>query len=286
MPGQLYVVATPIGNLEDLTLRAIQVLKDVDIIAAEDTRRARQLLNHLNIGKKQLISYYDQVEAQKSSQLVANLLNEHQSMALISDAGTPCISDPGFRLVAAARAAGVSVVPIPGVSALTTLVSVAGLPSDRFTFVGFLPTKDKALRAEMQSWSALQGCVIFYESPRRLTETLTILNEIFPAAQVSVGRELTKLHEEIVTRPVAAMLQWSQGPDASKGEAVVMVELPAQSDAVIIDWDALTTQARTFFSHGGSVKDAVQIWKATGLARSELYDFMLKVKKDIDHERE
>ena len=219
----LYIVATPIGNLDDMTVRAQRVLESVDLIAAEDTRRAKQLLSHLGIGKKELISYYDHVEQEKAPKLVDRMLDEGISLALISDAGTPCISDPGYRLVAEAHRREVTVVPIPGASALGALVSASGLPSSRFTFVGFLPAKDGALESEIQSWNQAFGAIVFYESTRRLKKSLSVIQRFHPEAQIAVGREMTKLHEEITLFPIAEAIDWCQSHENMKGEAAVMV---------------------------------------------------------------
>ena len=152
----IFIVATPIGNLDDLTPRALATLRNVDIIAAEDTRNTRKLLTHFNIQGKELVSYHDHVEDTRSEQLVERLLRDGLSLALVSDAGTPCVADPGYRLVRHAKQNGIKVHPVPGASALTSLVSASGLPSDRVLFVGFLPVKESDIRREIQSWSVAQ----------------------------------------------------------------------------------------------------------------------------------
>ncbi|MGH7770309.1 MAG: 16S rRNA (cytidine(1402)-2'-O)-methyltransferase [Candidatus Binatia bacterium] len=196
MVGTLYIVATPIGNLEDITLRAIRVLKEVDLIAAEDTRHTRKLLAHYGIATR-LESYYDEVEAEKAAFLVKQLKNG-KNVALVSDAGTPTLADPGFRLVREAVSAGVSAVPVPGPSALPAVLSVSGLPTDRFVFEGFLPAKKRERRNRLQSLRRDERTLVFYEAPHRLRETLSDILELFGDRQMAFGREVTKIHEEFV----------------------------------------------------------------------------------------
>lgn len=194
--GTLYVVATPIGNLADITYRAVEIFKSVDFIACEDTRHSKILLSHYQIGKP-LISYHQHSQIGKID-LIVNRLKGGESAALISDAGTPGISDPGGVLVAAAAQAGISVVPIPGPTALTALVSVLGLNADEFTFLGFLPKK-KGRQTLLKSLVGSKRPVIFYESPMRFEKTMLELGEYFDkSVQVVIGRELTKIHEEII----------------------------------------------------------------------------------------
>jgi 16S rRNA (cytidine1402-2'-O)-methyltransferase len=196
MPGILYIVATPIGNLEDITLRAVRILKEVDLIAAEDTRHTKNLLAYYNIATR-LTSYYDEVEGEKSVQLVKEL-ERGKNIALVSDAGTPTLSDPGFRLVQAAIGAGAAVVPVPGASALLAVVSASGLPTDRFAFEGFLPAKRRERREKLQALAAETRTLAFYEAPHRIRETLADMLELFGDRAVVVGREVTKVHEEFI----------------------------------------------------------------------------------------
>jgi len=194
--GTLYIVATPIGNLEDVTLRAIRVLKEVDLIAAEDTRHTRKLLAHYGIATR-LDSYYDEVEAEKAALLVKQL-KSGKNIALVSDAGTPTLSDPGFRLVREAILAAIPVVPVPGPSALVAVLSVSGLPTDRFVFEGFLPEKRRGRRNRLQRLRQEERSMVFYEAPHRLRETLEDMLELFGDREMAFGREVTKLHEEFV----------------------------------------------------------------------------------------
>ena len=201
--GVLYVVATPIGNLEDVSERALRVLREVDRIAAEDTRRTGKLLAHYGIDKP-LTSYHDAAERRKAPELVAEL-SSGKSLALVSDAGTPLISDPGYRLVRAALDAGVSVVPIPGASALTALLSVAGFATDRFVFEGFLPQREGRRRRRLEALRGEPRTVVFYESPHHVERTLAEIEQILGDRPIVVGRELTKLFEEIQRGTVSSV---------------------------------------------------------------------------------
>ncbi len=194
--GTLFVVATPIGNLEDVTLRALRVLKEVDLVACEDTRRTRGLLTHHGIHVP-VTSYFEHNKLRKGETLV-RALREGKSVALVTDAGTPGISDPGFLLVRQARAAGILVVPVPGPSAVVAALSAAGVPADRFVFDGFLPVKPGRRRHRLEALRDLQTTIVCYESPYRLLACLEAIGEVFGEAEVVVARELTKQFEEIV----------------------------------------------------------------------------------------
>ncbi|MGH7771886.1 MAG: 16S rRNA (cytidine(1402)-2'-O)-methyltransferase [Candidatus Binatia bacterium] len=196
MFGTLYIVATPIGNLEDITLRALRILKEVDLIAAEDTRHTKTLLSTYNI-RTSLTSYHDHNEKTKAHALVARL-KQGENVALVSDAGTPTLSDPGFRLVQEAIQQGISVVPVPGPSALTAVLSVSGLPTDHFVFEGFLPPKKKERREKLSRLLEETRTLVFFEAPHRLKESLEDLLEILGDREVTVGREVTKLYEEFL----------------------------------------------------------------------------------------
>lgn len=196
MPGTLYITATPIGNLEDITYRAVRTLREVDRIACEDTRHSRKLLNHFAI-EKPLVSLHDHNEEGRTEELLRRL-GEGESIALISDAGTPLISDPGFRLVRAAAAAGIRIVPIPGASAAIAALCVSGLPTDAFHFGGFLPVKKMQRRKLLEGLRGDETTHIYYEAPHRIRETLDDIHEALGDRPVVVARELTKLHEEIL----------------------------------------------------------------------------------------
>jgi len=224
MDGLLYVVATPIGNLDDISRRACQVLSDVDLIACEDTRHSRVLLSHLGIDNR-LVAYHDHNEAEAVPRLL-RLLVEGQSIALVSDAGTPLISDPGFRLVRAAREQGLRVVPIPGPSALIAALSVSGLPSDRFLFLGFPPRGGDERRRWLAELAREPGTLICYESGRRAVATLGDLAEALGAGRRAViARELTKRFETILDDDLAGLQQRvAADPDQQLGELVLLIE--------------------------------------------------------------
>lgn len=226
MPGILYVVATPIGNLEDVTLRALRILREVSLVAAEDTRRTSKLLQHYSISTP-TTSLHEHNEHVKTPRLVAQL-KSGQSVAVVSDAGTPAISDPGARLVAAAHAAGIPVLPIPGASAVTAAVSAAGLEDGRFIFGGFPPDRSKA-RKEWFEWLWAQSVpVVFFEAPHRIERTLATLGEVAPTRRLAIGRELTKAHEEYGIRPI---LDWVRTPPNRKGELVLVLFPPEPAAA-------------------------------------------------------
>lgn len=222
--ASLYIVATPIGNLSDMSARAIEVLKEVAVIAAEDTRHSGHLLQHFSINTP-MISVHEHNEQQRCETILVRL-QKGESVALISDAGTPLISDPGYRLVSYMREHGMNVVPVPGSCALIAALSASGLPSDRFAFEGFLPPKQGARKQVLENLANESRTLIFYESPRRLQASLTDMLEIFgEQRQVCLAREITKLHETITTQALADLLAWvSSDHYQQKGECVVLVE--------------------------------------------------------------
>lgn len=237
----LYIVPTPIGNLSDITLRAIEVLKSVDCIAAEDTRHSGILLQHLD-AKAPMIALHDHNEQQRASVLIEKI-KQGQSVALISDAGTPLISDPGYHLVKLCRDAGVKVVPLPGPCAAITALSAAGLPTDRFVFEGFLPAKEKGKEDRLQALVEEPRTMVFYESPRRVIDTLTAMLQVLGDRQIVAARELTKTFETIHSLPLSEMLVWLQEDDnRTRGEFVLMVagktdvqdELPAEATRTLL----------------------------------------------------
>lgn len=218
--GTLYLVATPIGNLEDITLRALRTLKECDVIAAEDTRRTGQLLKHFEIAKP-LLSYFQFNEAKRSEQIIERL-RRGEKVALVTDAGTPGISDPGERVVKAVIAAGLRVEPVPGPSAVIAALTGSGLPTDEFHFVGFLPHKSGQRRTELERLKTVAGTLVLYESPYRIEKLLAELAEIFPHRRVVFARELTKKFEEFL-RGTPAELIAQIGKRTLKGEFVVLV---------------------------------------------------------------
>ncbi len=230
MPGTLYIVATPIGNLEDLTRRAERILSSVQAIACEDTRQTYKLLLHLGI-QKPLLAFHEHNEKERVASLVARL-QTGESIALVSDAGTPLISDPGYRIVQAAVDAGVAVVPIPGPAAFVTALSASGLPTDAFYFGGFLNPKSAQRRKQLEAVGMLEATLVFYEAPHRILETLDDLAALWPRRPVVLGRELTKLHEEFLRGPASELKEILAGRPAIKGEFTVLVGKPEAQEAV------------------------------------------------------
>ena len=222
MPGRLFVVSTPIGNLEDITLRAVRVLSEVDLIACEDTRHTRKLLNHYGI-KTRTVSYHEHNERERAAELVTELRNGSE-IALVSDAGTPGVSDPGFRLVQLAIEAGVTVVTVPGPTAFVAALAASGLPTDEFLFVGFLPPRSSARRSTLERLAAVPATVIFYEAPHRIVQTLKDTRDVFGERTAVVARELTKIHEEFLRGTLSELMEHFDTPNAARGELVVMVD--------------------------------------------------------------
>lgn len=222
MAGTLYLVATPIGNLEDMTQRALSVLKEVDVIACEDTRHTQTLLNHFGI-KTKTLSYHEHNERERAAELGA-LLQRGASVAIVSDAGTPGISDPGFRLVNEAYARGARVVPVPGAVAFINALVASGLPTDEFFFGGFLPARTTQRRARLSKVRFLDSTLIFYEAPHRIAQTLADAREILGEREAAVARELTKLHEEIVRGRLSELAKRFNTEGAARGEMVLVID--------------------------------------------------------------
>lgn len=273
--GELFLVSTPIGNLKDITLRALEVLGTVDRIACEDTRVSGGLLAHYGI-KAPLISYHAHNEAAASEALLGQLVAGAR-IALISDAGTPLLSDPGARLVNAAITAGVRVTPIPGASALLSAVSIAGLPTDSFYYGGFLPSKTGARAAALAALSGIPATLVFYEAPHRLLDTLTAMHSAWGDREAAVARELTKLYEECVRGTFTDVIaHFTQTPPRGECVMVVAGAAPAAAlDDTGID-DALMDAMQTL-----SVKEAVaQVAKTAGRAKRDIYARALAIKGD------
>lgn len=224
MDGVLYIVATPIGNLDDITYRAVKVLSDVDLIAAEDTRHTLKLLNHLEISKS-LISYYKETEKVKSK-IIIEKLKEGKNVAVVSDAGTPGISDPGCEVIKEAIKEGIKVVPIPGACAAINSLICSGMDTKQFFFIGFLSTKNKEKRDKLEEVKNIQGTLIFYEAPHKIMDTLKMMLEVLGDRQISIGRELTKIHEEFIRGSISDVLEKLE----PRGEMVVIVEGSAESE--------------------------------------------------------
>lgn len=219
-PGTLYLVATPIGNLEDITLRALRVLRECDVVAAEDTRRTGQLLKHFGISKP-LLSYFQFNEARRSEEIIERL-KRGEKVALVTDAGSPGISDPGERVVKAAIATGLRVESVPGACALVAALTASGLPTDEFHFIGFLPHKSGQRRKQLEALKAFDGTLVLYESPYRVEKLLGELNEVFPTREIVLARELTKKFEEFLRGKPAELIA-ATAKRSLKGEFVVLI---------------------------------------------------------------
>lgn len=276
-PGILFVVPTPIGNLEDITLRATRVLAEVDLIAAEDTRHTRKLLSHLGITTP-LQSNYRGQEAKQGQRLLAELENG-KNVALVSDAGTPAISDPGTRLVRLCHEHGIQVTPLPGPSAVTALVSASGLADDGYTFIGFLPSKKGQRCKVLQSHLYDVLPFVLYESPRRILKTLADIVEILGDREICLGREISKIHEEIVFDTASSLQEKLSARPSIKGEIVMIVE--GSKEVVAVSKDDIPELLASMRTQGVSMKDAVRkISHDLGESRSEVYKIGLKVWKD------
>ena len=267
MTGILYIVATPIGNLEDITLRALRVLREVDWIACEDTRRTRKLLEHFGIAKP-MVSYHEHNESGRAAELVEKL-SSGGSGALVSDAGTPLISDPGYRLMQAAIAAAIPVVPVPGVSAAVSALSAAGLPTDAFRFCGFLPPKSSQRRKTLEQWKSDPATLIFYETPHRILEALEDVTAVMGLRPVVVARELTKLHEEFLRGTAAEVRAELASRPSVKGEITLLI---GKTDEVLADDTPLEQAVRSAEQRGLPRMEAIKhVAKQRGLSKREVY---------------
>jgi 16S rRNA (cytidine1402-2'-O)-methyltransferase len=265
--GVLYVVATPIGNLEDVTLRALRVLREVDVVAAEDTRRTRLLLRAHGIGTA-LVSYYDAVERRRAPELIARM-QAGARVALVSDAGTPGIADPGYHLVRGSVAAGIPVVPVPGASAVTALVSAAGLPVDRFAFEGFLPARKAARAARLRALAGETRALVFLEAGRRLGDFLDDAGAALGDREAVIARELTKVHEEML-RGRLGELRALVG-DGVRGEVTVLVA-GAPQHHVDVPAAALDDAIRDALAAGRGVRELSEdVARRLGCSRREVY---------------
>ena len=273
--GGLYVVATPIGHLEDITLRAIKTLKQVDLIAAEDTRHTRRLLAAHQI-ENQLISYHEHNEQQRTAELIRRL-ESGAAIALVSDAGTPTVSDPGYRLVEAAAARRIPVVPIPGVSAAITALSAAGLATDSFTFVGFPPRKKAKRLQQLQQLANLPQTLIFYQSPRRVLSFLAEAREALGDRPAVLARELTKLHEEFVRGPLSVIIGLLEQRADIKGECTLLVGGAGGAEPTLQDMDAAIADALSLSDRPLS-ELAKDLARRFGVPRKAIYHKALALK--------
>jgi 16S rRNA (cytidine1402-2'-O)-methyltransferase len=272
MTGTLYLVATPIGNLEDITQRALRVLREVDLIACEDTRHTRVLLNHYGI-KTKMLSYHEHNERERAAEL-SELLAAGTSIAVVSDAGTPGINDPGFRLVNDAIRLGIRVVPVPGPTAFVAALIASGLPTDEFFFGGFLPARTMQRRARLLEARALNSTLIFYEAPHRIAQTLRDAREILGEREAAVARELTKLHEEIARGRLSGLAERFASDDAARGEMVLVIDrnvIAVEMDETDSELD-IAARVAALESEGLDNRAALKrAARELGLSRSEAY---------------
>jgi 16S rRNA (cytidine1402-2'-O)-methyltransferase len=271
MPGVLYIVGTPIGNLEDITLRAIRTLKEANLIAAEDTRHTQILLKRFEIHTP-LTSYHEHNERSKAPELVARL-GRGENIALVSDAGTPAISDPGYRLVFAALQGGIRVVPIPGPSAVISALSASGLPSDGFLFAGFLPAKKQERRTKLQSLRNERHSIVFYEAPHRLREALDDMHLVFGDRRVVVARELTKVHEQFLRGRLSEVIGQVAAAEI-RGEITVIIEGSSATQAV--STEELRKEIEQLQNNGMRLKEIAEVLgERYGYSKRDIYQLAL-----------
>jgi 16S rRNA (cytidine1402-2'-O)-methyltransferase len=268
----LYLVATPIGNLEDITYRAVRVLSEADLIACEDTRHTRKLLDHYGISKP-TISYHEHNEIERAVELIERM-RDGVAVALVSDAGMPLVSDPGYRLVRAAVEAGISVVPVPGPSAALAALAASGLPTDAFHFAGFLPAKPIQRAKALEALAEEHATLIFYEAPHRLLEALDAIEETLGPRPVVVARELTKLHEEFLRGTAAEIRARMETADAVKGEITILI---GKATAPAPDHRPLDEAVEELVGSGLPRMDAIkQVARRRGLSKRQVYDQLLR----------
>lgn len=283
MPGTLFIVATPIGNLEDLTPRALRVLGEVDLIACEDTRHTRRLLNRFGI-KTKTISYHEHNERERAEEL-GKLLEAGSNIAIVSDAGTPLISDPGFRIVSAAIKRGIQVIPIPGPAAFVAALIASGLPTDQFFFAGFLPARATARRAMLEELRAIPATLVFYEAPHRIAATLKDALNVLSNRTAVVARELTKLYEEIARGSLSELARRFSENAPARGEMVLIIsganQTEIRADAKSEDaparlWARVAELEREGLDSKAALKKAA---RELGLKRAEAYRLMVAQKE-------
>jgi 16S rRNA (cytidine1402-2'-O)-methyltransferase len=277
----LFLVATPIGNLEDITLRALRVLREVSLIACEDTRHTRKLLDHFGI-QQPTISYHEHNELKRAEELTTRLLNG-ESIALVTDAGTPGISDPAFRLVVAAIEHNIPVIPIPGATALIAGLIASGLPTDAFLFVGFLPAKRNARREKLAALRSVRETLVMYEAPHRMRETLLEAQAVLGNRRAALAREITKLHEEFLRGTLADISAQLQEP---RGEITLVIAGASEAELQPAPVTAsLATQLAQLRQTGISRNDALkQLAKLRGLSKKEAYRLLLEEKDHAEDE--
>jgi 16S rRNA (cytidine1402-2'-O)-methyltransferase len=284
MTGTLYLVATPIGNLEDITLRALRILAEVDLIACEDTRRTRALLDHYGI-KTQTISYHEHNERERAAELAARL-ESGSNIAIVSDAGTPGLSDPGFRVVRESIERGIRVIPVPGPAALIAALTASGLPTDEFFFGGFLPARAAARRARLRAVRSIPSTLVFYEAPRRLAQALADARATLGEREAAVAREVTKLHEEIVRGRLSDLAE-RFATEQARGEIVLVIDRTEIAGATSADTAGdLAAHVAALEKEGLNLRAALKrAARDLGLTRAEAYRRLIEQKKAMSDER-
>lgn len=279
----LYLVATPIGNLEDITLRALRVLREADLIACEDTRHTRRLLNHFGIDKP-TVSYHEHNEQTRAVELVGRLL-QGESIALVTDAGTPGISDPAYRIVRAAIENGITIVPVPGATASITGLIASGLPTDSFMFAGFLPVKKQARRAKLEALKSERATLVCYEAPHRIRETLLDAEEILGNRDAAIGRELTKLHEQFIRGTLAEIREYFDSHEP-RGEMTLVISGSHGDNLEEVEEILIGSQIeRLMLEEGLSRNEAIKrAARSRGMSKREAYRLLLEEKESHESE--
>jgi 16S rRNA (cytidine1402-2'-O)-methyltransferase len=270
--GTLYLVATPIGNLEDVTRRALRVLAEVEVVACEDTRRTRAMLEHFGI-KARTVSYHEHNERERAAELAA-LVEGGADVAVVTDAGTPGVSDPGYRVVRACVERGLAVVPVPGPAAFVAALTASGLPTDEFYFGGFLPQRAHARRERLAEVRALRATLVFYETPHRLAHALRDALEVLGEREAAVARELTKLHEEIARGRLSELAERFSGEQAARGEMVLVIDRHVIEEAGAVEASGASLAARVAALEAEGLDPRAALKRAArdlGLPRSEAY---------------
>ena len=278
MPGNLYIVSTPIGNLSDITFRAVQILKNADIIACEDTRHTKKILNHYKIASK-LTSYHEHNENTKSEKLLKDLKSGND-IALVTDAGTPCISDPGYKIVNLAIKNGIKVVTVPGASSVISSLTLSGLPTDSFSFFGFVPRTVKQISSLIDSIKFLKTTLIFFESPKRISRTLGYFQNGLGNRKAAVCRELTKIHEEVIHGTLEEIRNKIEMNDGIKGEVCLVIEgyQDNNGDRLNNDLSLITKRLKSLKNMKLSLKDAVKVVSQEfKLPKKQIYQKALEI---------
>ncbi len=278
--GTLYVVATPIGNLEDITLRALRVLAEVDLVAAEDTRHTAKLLACHGI-RARLVSFHEHNEAQRTRELIEKLQSGSR-VALVSDAGTPLMSDPGYRLVSAAAAEGLSVVAVPGASSLTAALSIGGLPTDAFVFMGFLSRRQEKRAGQLARLKGEDKTLVFFESPRRIAGLLAEMTRILGDRQAVLCREMTKRHEECLRGRLSQLMSALGGRERVKGECTLLVAGEGEPEAMPAERLEDEIRRRLASCRDGTAAAARAIARELGVSRSVVYDAAVRIRGERD----